>query len=459
MSSAASTSADTNWLMKNGPRELELLFRTIIFYPSAPIIIADDEGKSMDASVGVGKLLGLSRNEIIGRPVDDFAVPTGDGRISQLLSGLDDQGKQEGTIGLLGPHESVRQVDYTVHKNVLPVRHVVALTDKGRASTANTSADPIPPSVRDYALYLLDVEERVAVWYAGAERIYGYRSDEVVGHHVSLLYPGPAAENGALLGGLHQELKRASAEGHIGIEGWQARKNGSRFWANAITAVLKDEHGDKRGYARVVRDFSDRHEKDEKLRHSRVRSHATPLHSTIAGVVSGEFDLIPEVNDTFLNLVGYTREDLAAGRLQWAALTPPEYTPLDELAHEEGLRFGACTPYEKELICKDGSKVPVLVATAVLKLSPFRWITFVQDLRERDRIESVEQEPVELKQDFEEMVGSSEALKRILHQAEVVAPTDATVLILGETGTGKELVARAVHRMSPRRNFPFISLN
>ena len=100
---------------------------------------------------------------------------------------------------------------------------------------------------------------------------------------------------------------------------------------------------------------------------------------------------------------------------------------LDELAHEEGLRFGACTPFEKELIRKDGTRVPVLVATAVLKLSPFRWITFVQDLRERDRLESVEDEDVEVKQDFEEIVGSSAALKRVLRQVEVVAPTDATV--------------------------------
>jgi transcriptional regulator with GAF, ATPase, and Fis domain len=95
----------------------------------------------------------------------------------------------------------------------------------------------------------------------------------------------------------------------------------------------------------------------------------------------------------------------------------------------------------------------------VLKLSPFRWITFVQDLRERDRTESVEEADADPKQEFEEIVGGSAALKRVQRQIEVVAPTDATVLILGETGTGKELVARAIHRMSPRKHLPFVTLN
>jgi len=60
---------------------------------------------------------------------------------------------------------------------------------------------------------------------------------------------------------------------------------------------------------------------------------------------------------------------------------------------------------------------------------------------------------------FEEIVGRSAALKRVLEDIETVAPTDATVLILGETGTGKELIARALHRMSKRRNLPFVTLN
>ena len=242
--------------------------------------------------------------------------------------------------------------------------------------------------MQDYALFLLDVDGHVVAWYSGAERIYGYTSDETIGQHVSLLYP----DEDTLRVKLEEELKRAAGEGHVGNEGWQVKKDGSRFWANVITMALKDENGELQGFARVVRDFSDRHERDEKLRRSRARLRPLPAESTIAGIVSGEFDRIPEANDAFLELVGYSREDLLAGRLHWPDLTPPEYVALDELAHEEGLRFGACTPFEKELIRKDGTRVPVLVATAVLKLSPFRWITFVQDLRERDRQESIEDE-------------------------------------------------------------------
>jgi formate hydrogenlyase transcriptional activator len=459
MHSPASRPQAARWLVENGPRELELLFRAIVYYPAAPILIADNDRKYRDASSGAGKLLGLSREKIIGRKMDDFAEPSFKPRISQLWRAFLEVGQQDGTLRLVGPDGSPREVDYTVKENVLPVRHLLVLRDKTAQAQAGapveTGTDPVPSWVQDYALFLLDVDGRVAAWYSGAARIYSYTGDEAIGQHVSFLYPG----EDPLGGKLKEELKRAAAEGHLGNEGWQVRKDGSRFWANVITMALRDEDGELQGFARVTRDFSERHQRDEQLRRSRARRRPIPAESTIAGIVSGEFDRIPEVNDAFLDLVGYSREDLLAGRLHWPDLTPPEYSALDELAHEEGLRFGACTPFEKELIRKDGDRVPVLVATAVLKLSPFRWITFVQDLRERDRIESIEDEDVEVKHEFEEIVGGSAALKRVLRQMEVVAPTDANVLILGETGTGKELVARAIHRMSPRKDRPFITLN
>jgi PAS domain S-box-containing protein len=447
------------WLLENGPRELESLFRAIVYHPSVPILIADDERTYRDASAGAGRLLGLSRDEIIGRRIDDLADPGFKPQIPELWRAFLGEGEQEGTLRLAGPDGTLWDAEYTAKGNVLPVRHLLVLRDKTTPGQTEGSSeagqDRIPSWVQDYALFLMDVSGRVAAWYSGAARIYGYAADEAIGRHVSFLYPGeenPDAEP-------QQELNRSAAEGHFGNEGWHVRKDGSRFWASVITMALRDENVELQGFARVVRDFSERHERDERLRRSRARVRPVPPESTIAGIVSGEFDRIPEANDAFLKLVGYSREDLLAGRLHWPNLTPPEYSALDDLAHEEGLRFGACTPYEKEFLRKDGTRVPVLVATAVLKLSPFRWITFVQDLRERDQIESIGDEDVEGKQNFEEMVGNSAALRRILRQMEVVAPTDANVLILGETGTGKELVARAIHRLSPRKNLPFVTLN
>jgi PAS domain S-box-containing protein len=435
--------------VENGPKELELLFRAIIYHPAAPILIADSDRKYCEASAGAGKLLGLPREKIIGRQMEDFAPPGSKPKVSQLWQAFLDRGEQAGTLRLVGADGTMREVEYIAKGNVLPVRHVLVLRDK------NETADANPSWVQDYALYLLDIEGRIAAWYSGAARIYGYEADEAIGRPISFLYPVDGSPGVKL----QEEFDRIAAEGHMGTEGWHVKKDGSRFWANAITMALKDTGGELQGFATVVRDFSDRHERDEKLRRSRARIRPIPLQATIAGIVSGEYDHIPEVNDAFLELVGYSREDLASGQMQWPNLTPPEYAALDELAHEEGLRFGACTPYEKKLIRKDGAVVPVLVATAVLKLAPFKWITFVQDLRERDRLESIEDDDTELKQDYEEIVGSSASLKRVLQQAEMVAPTDATVLILGETGTGKELIARAVHRLSPRKSLPFITLN
>ena len=444
-----------SWLEENGPKELELLFRAIVFHPTTPILIADDNRNYREASAGAGKLLGLPREKIIGHKLEDFAEPGFAPRIPELWDSFLEEGEQEGTLLLRDKDGNPRAVDFKAKANVLPVRHVLTLREKAARKAGNPPA--IPSWVQDFALFLLDADGRVAAWYAGATRIYGYSAAEADGKEVSFLYAGEDTLNARL----SDELRRCTDAGHFGNEGWQMRKDGSRFWANVITTALKNETGELQGFARIVRDFSDRHASDEKLRRSRARVRPVVAPGAITGVVLGEFHRIPEVNDAFLELVGYSREDLREGLLQWPDLTPAEFAPRDELAHEEGLRFGACTPYEKEIIRKDGVRVPVLVATAVLKLSPFQWISFVQDLRDRDRAESVEEERIEDEpgQDFGEIIGDSAAMKRVERLIEVVAPTDATVLILGETGTGKELVARAIHRLSPRRNLPFITLN
>ena len=113
--------------MENGPKELELLFRAIVYHPSAPILITDNDRHYRDASSGAGKLLGLPREKIIGRSLDDFVEPASKPQISELWQAFLQQGEQEGTLRLLGPDGSPREVEYTAKGNVLPVRHLLVL--------------------------------------------------------------------------------------------------------------------------------------------------------------------------------------------------------------------------------------------------------------------------------------------------------------------------------------------
>lgn len=459
LKSPATLPITTPWLAENGPRELESLFRAIVFHPSTPILIADDDRNYREASIGASKFLGLPRQQIIGRRVEDFSIPDAQSQLTERWQSFLHEGDQAGTFHLQQPDGTSREVEYQARRNLLPIRHLLLLRNKPLPTTSDATTTSLTNWSQDFALFLLDVEGHIVSWYSGAERIYGYPSAEVIGEHHSLLY----RPDEIIATRTERKLQRVASEGHSGSENWQSRKDGSRFWANEITMALRDEAGILHGFACVVRDFSQRHALDEKLGRRRPRVHSVAAESTVAGVVSGEFDRILEMNDRFLEIVGYTREDLLAGRIDWPALTPHKCSGLDEFAHEEALRFGACSPFEKVLLRKNGTHVPVLIVTAVLKISPFRWITFATDLSQRERHEKIQGEKLDSEitttQDFAEIIGSSKTLRRVLGQVELVAPTDATVLILGETGTGKELIARALHRLSPRRNRPFISVN
>ena len=454
---AGGNQLSAGWLLKTGLKELELLFGSIVYYPSASILLTGNDRNCVDASSGACKLLGLSRDKIIGRRLDDFTEPDFGSEMDTRWRDFLRRGEQEGTFRLAAANGRPRDVEYTAKGNVLPERHLLLLRAKTKKKAANgsgpTEKDQDPQWEKDYALFLLDADGRVAAWYSGAVRIYGYTREAIVGQHVPCLYSGEDDLPVKLRG----ELTRAAVEGHFGSEGWHQKKDGSRFWADVLTMALKDERAELRGFARVVRAAGKGHCTDGKSSNG-GRSKQRSAGSTIVGIVFGEFDRVTEASDSFLAMVGYTREELAAGQLHCVDITAPEFLAADERAHEEGLRYGACTPFEKELVRKDRARVRVRVTRAVLNLSPFRWITFVQDLTEGGQTETVA-EDAGVERKCEEIVGNSAALRRVLGLMEVVAPTDATVLILGETGTGKELVARAIHKMSPRQSRPFVTLN
>ncbi|HEV2691755.1 MAG TPA: PAS domain S-box protein [Verrucomicrobiae bacterium] len=97
--------------------------------------------------------------------------------------------------------------------------------------------------------------------------------------------------------------------------------------------------------------------------------------------------LITEANDSFLRLVGHTRADLDAGPIDWVAMTPPKYAALDQRALKELAATGICTPFEKEYIRKDGSRVPILIGAATFEDNPDEGVCFVLDLTERKKLE------------------------------------------------------------------------
>ena len=94
---------------------------------------------------------------------------------------------------------------------------------------------------------------------------------------------------------------------------------------------------------------------------------------------------INDANDAFLRLVGYTPEDVRAGRVHWREMTPPEYQTLDENALREMAATGTCTPFEKEYFRKDGSRVPILIGATTFAEQPGEGVAFVLDITERKR--------------------------------------------------------------------------
>jgi PAS domain S-box-containing protein len=125
--------------------------------------------------------------------------------------------------------------------------------------------------------------------------------------------------------------------------------------------------------------------------------------SSILGVgYFGVDGTVTEANPASLAMIGYTPEDLASGSMNWMTMTPPEYATRDAQAAEELVRDGFCRPYEKELLRKDGRRIPVLVGAALLSGSSHTGVGFMIDLTERKRIEREHSEMVDLEQSFRE---------------------------------------------------------
>jgi PAS domain S-box-containing protein len=130
-------------------------------------------------------------------------------------------------------------------------------------------------SVKDYAIFLLDTSGHVATWNQGAERIKGYKAQEIIGEHFSRFYPREARDSKWP----DRELEIAAKEGRFADEGLRVRKDGSTFWASVVITALRDVSGELKGFSKVTRDLTERRNLEERMNrlNKELRSRVTEL--------------------------------------------------------------------------------------------------------------------------------------------------------------------------------------
>jgi len=116
--------------------------------------------------------------------------------------------------------------------------------------------------VKEYAIFMLDTNGRIVTWNAGAQRLKGYTAEEIIGKHFSIFYDKESLAKKKP----QRELETALTEGRVEDEGWRLRKDGTRFWANAVITALHDEKGTLKGFLKITRDLTDRKHVEEALR-------------------------------------------------------------------------------------------------------------------------------------------------------------------------------------------------
>jgi two-component system sensor histidine kinase/response regulator len=178
------------------------------------------------------------------------------------------------------------------------------------------------------------------------------------------------------------------SQGHIveGVEE-QTLPDGRTTYIQVLKAPVRDASGAIVGVQGIFWDVTERMHAEEARRLADARFRRLVESSLIGIFVADAGGGLLDVNDAFLSMTGYTREEVAAGHLRWDRITPAEYRSLDVSALEQIKNTGRCVPWEKEFLHKQGQRVPVMIGVTPLIEEPDRFICFVLDITERKRFE------------------------------------------------------------------------
>jgi len=298
----------------------ELLIRSVVDYA---LYMLDTQGRIVSWNPGAERIKGYTADEIIGQHFSRFyteedraagvpetalrtAAETGrftaeawrvrkDGSrfwAMVVIDAIVDQGK------LVGFAKITR--DMTEQRNAQ-----LALLESERTFRL------LVHSVTDYAIFMLDPEGRVTNWNSGAARIKGYSEAEILGQHLSVFYTSEDREAGLPW----RALEVARRERRYESEGWRVRKDGTRFWANAVIDAIHDENGELLGFAKITRDLTERREAQLALEKSREQLFQSQKMEAIGHLTGG---LAHDFNNLLTGISGsleLMRTRLAQGRI------------------------------------------------------------------------------------------------------------------------------------------------
>jgi PAS domain S-box-containing protein len=309
---------------------------------------------------------------------------------------------------------------------------------------------------------------RVVEANSQAEKMFAYTREELLGLAVEDLIPERFRS-------VHPGHRREyNAEPHarpmgIGLELYGRRKDGTEFPVDIMLSPVETPEGSV--ILSVVRDITARKRAQEALRASENRFRSLFEFSPDAIIVTDREGRIAEVNGQVEKFFGYDRAELMGRTIE---MLVPERFQNAHVGRRKSYHSHAQTRpmgvgLELSGRRKDGTEFPVDIMLSPVEAEGRFVLSVIRDLTEKVQIrESLErkerekqylEEELNLEHSFEDIIGESPELRRVLKQVETVASTDVTVLILGETGTGKDLIARAIHRLSPRARRTFVKLN
>jgi formate hydrogenlyase transcriptional activator len=452
-------------------------------FESSPdaLIVSDATGRIVEVSAQVERLFGYARTELLGLrlevlipdnspPAHSAHGPNSDRYAARPVgTELELHGRRkDGTIFPINATLTPLEVD-----GERLFLHVVRdITDRKQTEQTLHGTEErfrlLVEGVKDYAIFMLDPTGRVTSWNSGAQNIKGYSADEITGQHFSRFYTGEDIQAGKP----DYELKIAAAHGRIEDEGWRIRKDGSRFWASVVITAVRNAEGKLLGFSKVTRDFTERKKSEEALTLSENRFRALFEFSPDAIIVVDENGKIAEVNGQVEKYFGYQPAELIGQSVD--TLVPDRFRNNHPNHRKEYTAHPRTRPMGIGLELrgrrKDGTEFPVDIMLSPVETAQGKLIVSVirdlsENMRAQEELDRRERELRYLEEElytenrFEDIIGDSPALKAVLRQVETVAATDVSVLILGETGTGKDLIARAIHQLSSRRQHSLIKLN